>query len=161
MIGWLWIAATLLTWASLYQGILILGSWPPTDAELSKVSGIVRHVDAPLTRNRHVPTVELHIETALVRTMRLTVRTVSMPLASAQALQGHTITVQFASGRPRNRWIYDLRAGDRHLVRLEHERGRDQEARSAACYWMLALGAIALAILNHIRRRKTSGCKHE
>lgn len=135
-----------LVWAALYQGILALGAPPVRDDELVTVSGLVRHVDTPVMRNRQVAQVVLQVETAPARLVTIPAPLAALSLEQARALVGQSIIVVTAGLRPRNRWVYDLRTADAHLVKLDEQRARDAAARRRQILLMSALGTAAALV---------------
>lgn len=124
--------AAMFTWAALYQGFVGYVVAPPRAGELATVSGILRHVDTPVTRNRFVPAIELQIEAADLRLHRIPARAETLALAEARSLVGAPVSATSAQGRPRNRWLYALSASGRTIVALADETARDEAARTRA-----------------------------
>ena len=147
MAGFLVLLATACIWISLYQGILAYAVAPPTEADFATITGIVSHVDTPVTRNRFVPSTELQIAVGPVRIVRVAVRQETLNTEALQQLQGQPIEVRFAANRPRNRWVYELTSQGRTLVPLATEQARDAAAHASSIRWMLGTGGLSLALL--------------
>jgi hypothetical protein len=152
---------TLFTWIALYQGILAYAVGPPPDRELVTIAGRVDDVDTPWTRNRFVEATQVKIEVAPVKFVTVAVRQETLATETLKALVGKTVTVRFAGGRPRNRWVYDLSTDGRSLIALDQERARDIAAHNCSSQLSLLNGAIAatfmFAALQAKRRRNSRG----
>ncbi len=156
MPAFLILLGTLFTWIALYQGILAYAVGPPPDRDLMTVSGRIDDVDTPWTRNRFVEATQVKLEVAPTRFVTIAVRQDTMSTASLQALRGRIVTVRFAGGRPRNRWLYDLAMDGRTLVPLDQERARDVAAHRRSLGLMLLNGGIAVVVMlsaAFVRRR--------
>lgn len=145
MRGFLIIAGFICAWVTLYNGIVAFGAPPVRDDELVTMSGIVRHIDTPLARNRLVEQFVIELEVPPVRLVKIPVPTAFLPLDAARSLVGRTVTITVAGKRSRNRWLYALTRDDdgREIIRLNATRAHDAALRASHVRWMLAMGAVA------------------
>jgi hypothetical protein len=154
----LFLVGALFTWVALYQGILAIAVGPPPDRELMSISGRIDHVDTPWTRNRFVEATHVKIEVAPVRYVTVAVRQETLATATLKALEGSSVVVRFAGGRPRNRWVYEMACEGKPLISLDAERLRDVTAQRRSVRLMLLNGAVAVALMGCAiaakRRRK-------
>jgi hypothetical protein len=148
MIAALWLLMAVMTWNALNQSFQAYVIRPPAEAELAGVAGVVTRIDRPMTRNKWVPTSEIQIEVSPARFRRVTVRHESLAPELIDALEGQRVTVQFAAARPRNKWVYELKAGNETPIRLDVERRRDEAARSAAMTWAAGLWLLDAGLLS-------------
>ena len=140
------IVGAVCAWVSLYQGIVAFGSPAVREDELVTVTGLVRHVETPVMRNRQVPQLVLQIEVAPTRMEVVPVPMAALPIETARTLIGETVTIIVARLRPRNRWAYDVKTATRQLVTLAEQRAHDAARRMSHLRWMIGMGMIAAAV---------------